>query len=110
MASGFGYKFGKSLGGVLIFTYLLAAVMGVGGSVMGLDTMIGFNAWYYFAGAIVAGLLILYFVPRPFDLILLSPLAVYGGVKQLGLTWTMAVIVMAVPVILVVLMSLGKKT
>lgn len=109
MATSFGYKFGKSLGGLLIFAYVLAAIMGVSGSALGLGTLIGFDAWYFYAGAVLAGLLLLYFVPRPFDLLLLSPLAMYGGVKQLGLTWTMAAIIMAIPVILVVMMSVGKK-
>ncbi len=109
MATSFGYKFGKTLGGLLILAYMLAAIMGIGGSVLGLDTLVGFTAWYVYAGAIIAGLVLLYFVPRPFDLILLSPLAVYGGVTQLGLTWTMAVIIMAIPVLIVVLMSIGKK-
>jgi len=84
--------------------------MGVGGSLLGLKTLIGFDAWYYYLGIVMAGLLLLWFVPRPVDLLLLSPLAVYGGVHQLGLTWTMAVIIMAVPVLLVVMMSVGKKT
>ena len=109
MATSFGYKFGKSLGGLLICFYLLAAIMGIGGSILAIEALTGLQAWYYYLGGAVIGLLVLWFIPRPVDILLLSPLAVYGGVHKLGLTWTMAAIIMAVPVILVVLMSLGRK-
>lgn len=109
MATSFKYKFGKSLGIVLILAYLLAATIGVAGTAYGLDALIGFKAWYFWLGAVIAALLVLWFIPRPIDVMLLAPLAVYGGVHQFGLTWTMSVILTSIPVLLVVLMSLGKK-
>lgn len=109
MAANLGYRFGKSLGAVLIITYIIAAVMCVGGAALALDTIFGFPAWYYWVGTIVTGLVWLYFIPRPIDVLLLAPAAVYGGFHQLGLTWTMAMIIMAVPVLIVVVMSLGRK-
>jgi len=97
------------LGGILIFAYLLAAIIGVTGLTLGLDALIGFDAWYFYLGPIFIGLLILWFIPRPLDVILLAPLAIYGGVHKLGLTWTMSTIIVAIPVILVLLLSLGRK-
>jgi len=109
MAESFRYRFGKSLGLVLVIAYLLAAILGVGGSALGLDHLVNFGAWYFWVGVILIGLLILRFIPRPFDVALLAPLAVYGGVHQLSLTWTMAGIIVGLPLLLVILMSLGKK-
>lgn len=109
MATSFKYKFGKSLGIILILSYVLAAANGVAGTAYGLDALLDFKAWYYWLGAVIAALLVLWFVPRPVDVILLAPLAVYGGVHQFGLTWTMAGILTSMPVILVVLLSLGRK-
>jgi len=109
MASSWKYRFGKHLGVVLIAVYLLAAGLGVTGSAYGLDVLMDFQAWYYWAGAVLAGLLLLYFIPRPLDVVLLAPLAVYGAGSSWGLTWTMAGIIIGVPVIMVILMSLGKK-
>lgn len=110
MTNNFQYKFGRGLGFLLFASYLLAAVLGVGGSAYGLDVAMDFQAWYYWLGSVFAGLLILWFVPRPVDVILLAPLAVYAGVHAFDLTWTMAVIIVGLPVIIVLLMSLGKKT
>lgn len=109
MATSFKYKFGKSLGALLILTYVLAAIIGVTGTAYGLDNLLGFKAWYFWLGAVIAGLLVLWFVPRPMDVTLLAPLAIYGGKQELGLTWTMSVILVSIPVILVILMSLGRK-
>lgn len=97
------------MGAVLIFAYIVAAVICLGGTVLALDAFFGLPAWYYGAGVIAAGLAWLYFIPRPIDVLLLAPLAAYGGVHKLGLTWTMAMIIVAVPVLIVVLMSLGRK-
>lgn len=109
MATGFKYKFGKSLGPVLILTYVLSAGLGISGSAYGLDVLLDFKAWYYWLGAVAAGLLILWFVPRPLDVVWLSPLAIYGAVHGWGLTWTMAGIIIGVPLTLVLLMSMGRK-
>lgn len=110
MATGFKYTFGKYLGGVLFIAYLVAAILGVGGSAHGLDTIMDFTAWYFWLLSVLAGLLILWFIPRPVDVMLLSPLAIYGGVHQWGLTWTMATIIVGLPVIIVLLLSLGHKS
>lgn len=109
MSTSIGYKFGKSLGAILIIAYLIAATMGLAGTVMTLDYIFEFPAWYYGIGVVLAGLIWLYFIPRPIDVLLLAPLAVYGGVHKIGLTWTVAMIVVAIPVLIVVLMSLGRK-
>ncbi len=110
MADGFQYKFGRGLGFVLFGAYLLAAVLGVTGTAYGLDALMDFQAWYFWLGAVIAGLLVLWFVPRPIDVILLTPLAVYGGAQNFGLTYTMAGIIMGLPVLIVFLMSLGKTS
>lgn len=109
MATSFSYRFGKSLGAVLIIAYMIAAIMCIGGAGLALDSVFNFSAWYYGLGIIVAGLIWLYFIPRPIDVLLLAPLAAYGGVHQLDMTWTMAVIIMAAPVLIVVILSLGRK-
>ena len=109
MATSWKYRLGKNLGLLLLIIYLIAATLGVVGSAYGLDVLVDFQAWYYWAGAVIAGLLLLYFIPRPIDVMLLAPLAFYGGAKSWGLTWTMSGIIIGLPVFLVILMSLGKK-
>jgi len=109
MAEGFRYKFGKALGGFLMLAYVLAAGLGIVGSAYGLDALIDFQAWYYGVGAAALGLAILWFVPRPLDVVWLAPLAVYGAFHGWGLTWTMAGIVIGTPVALVLLLSMGRR-
>lgn len=109
MATSFGYRFGKVLGRVLFLAYVFAAIIGVAGSVYGIDAATQFTGWPLWIGTIVVGVLILRFVPRPFDLIILSPLAFWGAAQAWGLTYLMAGLTIGVPVAIVCLLSLGRK-
>ena len=109
MASNWTYKIGQKLGVILFLTYMSAAIIGVTGSAFGLDDLVQFKAWYYWLGIVVAGLLVLWFIPRPVDVLVLAPLAFYAGHHSFGLTYTMSGIIVGLPVLLTVLFSLGKK-
>jgi len=109
MATSLKYRFGKVLGNILLFAYVLAAIIGVVGSGYGLQDLTQIEGWKLWAGVIPIGLLILWFVPRPLDVILLAPLAFWGLAKIWGLTYLMSGLAVGVPVLIVVFMSLGKK-
>ena len=109
MAKDWKYKLGTKLGGLVVLAYLASAIIGLVGSAYGLDDLISFSAWYLWTGVIFTGLLILWFIPRPVDVMLLSPLAVYAGANSLGLTYTVSGIIVAVPLLITILLSLGRK-
>ncbi len=109
MATSFKYRFGKTLGKILIFAYLLAAAIGITGSGFGLGEITTLTGWKIWAVTIPAGLLILRFVPRPLDILLLTPLAFWGVHKTAGLDYLPAGLIVGLPAALVVLLSIGQK-
>ncbi|NNE57413.1 MAG: hypothetical protein HKN36_04835 [Hellea sp.] len=109
IAATFGYRFGKYLGGFTAICYVTAALLGIVAGGFGLGVLTGLAGWQLWAIVIPAALLILWFVPRPVDVILLAPLAIYGAAQNWGLTYTMAGIMVGIPVLLVLILSLGKK-
>ncbi len=104
-----GYRTGKVLGRFLLVSYLLAAGIGVIGSIFGVDAATHRTGWPIWIGTTVLGILILRVVPRPFDVILLSPFAIWGAVQGWGLTYMMAGIIVGLPVMVVCLLSIGRK-
>jgi len=109
MTTGFRYRFGKAMGGLLVFFYLVAILVLLAGLYAG--AQFHFGQQFLFSGfvALIVSGFFLWFVPRPLDLVLLSPLAVYGWVMGWGLTWTVASLGVALPVVIVVILSLGRR-
>lgn len=104
-----GYRTGKILGRFLLLFYLLAAGLGIVGSVYGVDAMTHMTGWPIWVGTVVLGLAILRLAPRPLDVILLFPLAFWGAVQGWGLNYMMAGLILGMPVIIVCLLSIGRK-
>ena len=69
--------------------YVTAAVIGVVGTGYGVQALATFpetvQPWMIWLGTTIIGLIILWFVPRGIDVLILAPLAIYGGVQVLSL-------------------------
>ena len=109
MSDGFGYKFGQILGFILFATYLFAALITVIGNAYAASVWTEFQAWYFWILPVLACLVILWLIPRPIDLFILSPTAIYGLTYGWSLTWTVAGLLVFTPVIIVGLLSMGKN-
>ncbi len=109
MAADFKYKFGKFLAPILVLAYVSAAIIGIIGNIHGAQIITGIEGWMLWLGVIIPCLLILWFVPRGIDLLLLMPLAVYGGVHAMNLSYLTAGLIMGIPVLIVILLSTGRK-
>ncbi len=113
MATSFKYRFGKSLGLILVLAYVLAAIIGVVGGGFGVQALITFpesvQPWMIWTGVIALSLLVLWFVPRGIDVLILAPLAFWGGANALGLTYLMSGLLVGIPVTIVLLLSMGRK-
>lgn len=109
MAVGLSYKFGKALGLILVIAYLLSAVLIVAGSIEAAKALLGRSDWIIILGTIITCIAALWFIPRGIDVLLLTPLAVYGITIGWGWTWMMAALLVGVPVLIVVFLSIGRK-
>lgn len=109
MATSFKYRFGKSLGKILLLVYVFAAIIGVAGSGYGVQSLSGFSGWKLWAGVVPIGLLVLWFIPRPVDVLLLAPLAFWGLTTVWEQTYLTSALIVGIPVLIVVFLSLGRK-
>ena len=109
MATSFKYRLGKVFGNVLLLAYVISAVIGVAGSGYGVQELSGIEGWKLWAGVVPVGVLILWFIPRPVDVLILAPLAFWGLTTVWGQTYLTAGLVVGIPVLIVVFLSLGRK-
>jgi len=109
MATSFKYRFGKALGLVLVMAYVAAVILITLGAIEAAKHHLGRSEWYIILAVVILCIAALRFIPRPVDVLLLAPLGAYGISIGWGLPWMIAGMIVAIPVLIIVLLSFGKK-
>ncbi len=99
----------RFLGGVLLLAYVSAVLLIILGIIFLVDHLFAMTGWPVWVGCTFVCCFWFWLVPRGVDIVLLTPFGVWGIAQGWNLPWTIASIIVAVPVLVVLLFNLGKK-